>query len=184
MGVKLFLLQFAFLYAPFVHPPMEQIGPTLYRAPDPKIKEIYQLHDKGFKTIISIRTNPQDKKRRLCEKLGMRWVNIKTGVFKVPTEDQFDQFRSIVNDPVAQPCLVSCEIGMDRVGVYVAAHRMVDQKWTPEQVREEFKRNHQKTWWPTFRKYDDCVIAYAEEKKKEQLAAQTADREPKAAVQP
>jgi protein tyrosine phosphatase (PTP) superfamily phosphohydrolase (DUF442 family) len=165
VDIKTLLLQLAFMYAPLVRPPMEQIGPNLYRGSDPTMREICALHEKGFKTIISIRTNAEDKKRKLCEKLGMRWVNIKTGVFLLPTDDQFDQFRAIINEPENRPCLVSCELGMDRVGVYIAAHRMADENWSERQMREEFRTHHQKRWWPIFRKYQQLVVGYAERRK-------------------
>jgi hypothetical protein len=159
------MIQFAFLYAPLIHGATEQVTPTLMRGQDPKIKDIYALHEKGIKTIISLRTNPENKKREVCEKLGMNWINIKTGVFKVPTAEQFDQFRAIVNDPKYQPCYASCEIDMDRTGVYIAAYRMVDQHWTAAQMRDEFDHHHQKKWWPVFRKYERNVIAYAAQRK-------------------
>jgi protein tyrosine phosphatase (PTP) superfamily phosphohydrolase (DUF442 family) len=162
-------IQFAFLYAPFLHCVTEQVTPTLYRGGDPKIKDIYSLHDRGFKTIISLRTNSEEKKRKLCEKLGMKWIQIKTGVFLTPTDEQFDQFRAIVNDPKNQPCLAACEIDMDRTGVYIATYRMVDQHWTAQQMEDEFSSHHQKKWWPPFRKYERAVVAYAEKH------AQTAD---------
>jgi protein tyrosine phosphatase (PTP) superfamily phosphohydrolase (DUF442 family) len=154
-------IQFAFLYAPFLHCVTEQVTPTLYRGPDPKIKDIYSLHDKGFKTIISLRTNSEEKKRKLCEKLGMKWIQIKTGVFLTPTDQQFDQFRAIINDPKNQPCLASCEIDMDRTGLYIATYRMVDQHWSAQQMEAEFKSHHQKKWWPPFRKYERAVVAYS-----------------------
>jgi protein tyrosine phosphatase (PTP) superfamily phosphohydrolase (DUF442 family) len=155
-------IQFAFLYAPFLHCVTEQVTPTLYRGGDPKIKDIYSLHDRGFKTIISLRTNSEEKKRKLCEKLGMKWIQIKTGVFLTPTDEQFDQFRAIANDPKNQPCLAACEIDMDRTGVYIATYRMVDQHWTAQQMEDEFSAHHQKKWWPPFRKYERVVVAYAE----------------------
>jgi len=152
------------LYAPLLHGSMEQVTPTLFRGPDPKMQVIRQLHDKGIKTIISLRTNPQRKKARLCQELGMNWVQIKTGVFLTPTFEQFDQFRAIVNDPKQQPIYAACEIDMDRTGVYIAAYRMVDQHWTSDQMAEEFKKHHQKTWWPVFRKYQKDVIAYSDKR--------------------
>lgn len=151
---------------------MEQIGPNLYRGPDPSAREIRALHDKGFKTIISIRTNSEEKKRKLCERLGMRWVNIPTGVFLVPTDDQFDQFRAIINQPENLPCLVSCELGMDRAGVYIAAHRVADENWSEKQMREEFCTHHQKRWWPVFRKYQRHVISYAERRQGQSRASE------------
>jgi protein tyrosine phosphatase (PTP) superfamily phosphohydrolase (DUF442 family) len=157
-------IQFAFLYAPLVHCATEQVTPVLYRGPDPKIKDIAALHDKGIKTIISLRTHPEHDKERLCQKLGMKWVQIKTGVFKTPSADQFDQFRSIVNDPKQQPIYASCEIDMDRTGVYIAAMRMVDQHWTAAQMDDEFRLHHQKRWWPIFRKYQRVVTEYADSK--------------------
>jgi protein tyrosine/serine phosphatase len=140
---------------------MEQIGANLYRGSDPTVREIYALHEKGFKTVISIRTNAEEKKRKLCEKLGMHWVNIKTGVFLLPTDDQFDHFREVINKPENRPCLVSCELGMDRAGVYIAAHRMADENWSEEQMTQEFRMHHQKRWWPVFRKYQKLVVGYA-----------------------
>jgi protein tyrosine/serine phosphatase len=136
--------------------------PTLYRGRDPRIKDIIALHDKGIKTIVSLRTNPEYKKQKLCERLGMKWIQIATGVFRTPRDEQFDQFRRIIKDPKNQPCYMACEIDMDRTSVYLAAYRMVDQGWTAEQVKQEFKLHHQKRWWPEFRKYGGAVAAYAQ----------------------
>jgi protein tyrosine phosphatase (PTP) superfamily phosphohydrolase (DUF442 family) len=158
------LIQVAFLYAPLLHVATEQVTPNLYRGPDPKTKDIYELHDKGIKTIISLRTNPERRKQRLCEKLGMQWIQIKTGVFKTPTDEQFDQFRAIVNDPKRCPCYTCCEIDMDRTGVYLAAYRLVDKNWSTEQIKQEFNIHHQKDWWPIFRKYQKVATAYARSK--------------------
>jgi tyrosine-protein phosphatase SIW14 len=173
MNLHNLIIQVAFLYAPFVHGKIEQVTPTLYRGLDPKASVIHKLHDEGIKTIISLRTNPEWKKQRLCEELGMSWIQIKTGVFKTPTHEQFDQFRSIVNDPKYQPCYTACEVDMDRTGVYIAAYRMVDQHWTAEQMDAELKEHHQKTWWPIFRKYQKDVIAYAKEKLEAKDASKT-----------
>lgn len=126
------------------------------------MQQIQELHkDKGIKTFISMRTNPQKKKEKLCKEIGCNWVWLKTGVFKVPTFEAMDKFRAVVNDPAMQPCYASCEVNMDRTGVYIAAHRMVDLHWTAQQVEDEFKAHHQKTWWPPFRKYLPQVEAYA-----------------------
>jgi hypothetical protein len=156
-----FLIQFAFLYAPLVHPPVEQVTPYLYRGPDPKTAEIYALHDKGIRTIISLRTNAETKKERLCQKLGMQWINIKTGVFMTPTNDQLDRFCVIVNDPKSRPIYTACEIDMDRTTVYLNAWQMVSQHWTDQQAEMEFRKYHKKNWWPIFRKYERVVTSYA-----------------------
>jgi protein tyrosine phosphatase (PTP) superfamily phosphohydrolase (DUF442 family) len=161
LSFKSVLLQFAVLYAPLLHCPTTQVTPFLWRGPDPHMQDIRGLHDKGIKTILSMRTNGQRKKERLCEELGMHWEWLPTGIFHSPTDDQFDRFRSIVNDPAKRPCYASCEVDMDRTGVYIAAYRLVDQHWTVEQIEEEFRKNHQKRWWPAFRKYKEVVVAYA-----------------------
>ncbi len=170
MNIHNFILQFAVLYAPFLHFSTEQITPTLYRGPDPKIKDIYILHDKGIKTIISLRTNPETKKQKLCQKLDMKWIQINTGVFLTPRDEQFDQFREIVKDPKNQPCYVSCEVDMDRTTVYLAAYQMVDEHWSAEQITQEFKAHHQKTWWPVFRKYKNVVLTYAAKQQQKESA--------------
>lgn len=171
--LQTFAIQFAVLYAPLLHGATEQVTPNLFRGPDPKVKAIYALHDKGFKTIISLRTNPETKKKKLCDKLGMQWINIKTGVFKTPSVEQFDQFRAIVNDPKNQPVYTSCEVDMDRTGVYLAAYHMVDQHWTAQQMQDEFKSHHQKKWWPIFRKYERVVTAYAKDHADDSQNSQT-----------
>lgn len=161
MNLHNIAIQFAFLYAPLIHTPVEQVTPNLYRGQDPKASQLYELKQKGIKTIISLRTNPERKKAELCKKLGMNWYQIKTGVFKTPTDEQFDEFRKIVDDPKNQPCYTSCEIDMDRTGVYIAAYRMVEEHWTTTQMVNEFNSHHQKKWWPIFRKYEAKVVAYA-----------------------
>ena len=98
---------------PFIHCHPEQVEPGIYRGGDPKVKDIYNLHDKGFKSIISLRVHPQ-KKDKLCQKLNMKWFHIPTGVFLTPTPDRFDQFCAIVKIPEDRPCYVACEVDMDR----------------------------------------------------------------------
>jgi hypothetical protein len=68
---------------------------------------------------------------------------------------------------------MSCEVDMDRTGVYLAAYRMVDQNWSPQQMREEFSKHHKKVWWPTFRKYQRVVISYAEKRRQAQIRKDT-----------
>ncbi len=168
MDIKTFLLQFAVLYGAFIHAQPQQVEPGLYRGTDPKIKDIYALHDRGIKTIISLRLHPQKNKAKLCEKLGMKWIQIPTGVFLTPTNKQLDEFRALVKDPKNLPCFFSCEVDMDRASAYLAAYRMVDLNWTPEQIKTDFKKHHQKIWWPPFRKYESAVISYAESQKQNQ----------------
>ncbi|HEY9712744.1 MAG TPA: hypothetical protein V6C72_04705 [Chroococcales cyanobacterium] len=175
MSFKTFVLQLSFFYAPFSHLPTESVTPILYRGSDPKMKEIQALHDKGVKSIISLRTNPEPKKAALCEKLGMHWYNIKTGVFKTPSDEQYDEFCSIVDNPANQPCFVSCELDMDRTSAYIAAYRLASQHWTVAQMTEELRNHHQKAWWPIFRKYRAKAIAYAERKKKQQEKTASGD---------
>lgn len=174
MSVHNLILQMAFMYSWFWHFPTHEISPNLYTGPDPKVKDIYALHDKGVKTIVSLRLHEQPKKEKLCQQLGMRWYQIKSGVFLAPTDEQFDKFRAILNNPGNLPCYTACEVGSDRVGVYLAAYRAVDQHWTEDQIAQGFRDEHQKTWWPAFRKYKPAVIAYAKRQEAAGHDAQTA----------
>lgn len=164
MSFHTLLLQLAFMWAPFCRCPIEQVTPTLYRGPDPRVSDIYRLHDQGIKTIISLRTNSQHKKQQLCSKLGINWVNIKTGVFKTPTPEQFDRFRTVVNSVANQPCYMACEVDMDRTSVYIAAHRLMDQNWSQEKAMQEINQHHPKKWWPAFRKYKNVLAVYGEQR--------------------
>ena len=57
---------------------------------------------------------------------------------------------------------------MDRTGIYLAAYRMTDLGWTPQQVEEDFHKHHQKKWWPIFLKYKRVAVQYAQTHKQNQ----------------
>ncbi len=175
MSLQTFALQFAFLFAPLIHHQMIEVEPGLYRGTDPKIKDLPKLQQQGFKTIVSFRTNDQPKKSLRASQLGIRWVNIPTGVFLNPTDQEFDDFRAVINDPKNLPCLMTCEVNMDRTLVYLAAHQMVDKGWTAAQIDREFKEAHQKVWWPPFRKYRETVADYAAKRRTPNSIASTQD---------
>jgi protein tyrosine phosphatase (PTP) superfamily phosphohydrolase (DUF442 family) len=158
-----FILQFAFLYAPLLHMhfTIEQVSPVLYRGLDPSAHEIQLIHDKGIKTIVSMRTKPERKKEALCKKLGMNWIHIPTGVLSTPKPEQFDQFLSVFNDPAKLPVYACCTIDMERSAAYVEAYRMKDQHWTSELVHDEFTKHHLKRWWPPFNHYQGVIEKYA-----------------------
>jgi protein tyrosine phosphatase (PTP) superfamily phosphohydrolase (DUF442 family) len=155
------LLQFSFLFAPMTHMPTEQICPTIYRGRDPNIAQIKVLHDKGIKTIVSLRTHDQPKKQKYAESLGMKWVRIPSGVFKTPAFAEIDAFRGVVNKPANQPCYVCCTIGTDRNAAFLAAYRMTDENWTAQQTLTELEQHHLKRWWPIFADYPKTAAAYA-----------------------
>ncbi|MGH9548272.1 MAG: fused DSP-PTPase phosphatase/NAD kinase-like protein, partial [Terriglobales bacterium] len=162
MSLHNFMLQFVVLFAPLHHSPVEHCAPNIYRGQDPKAKELVHLRDDlGIKTIISCRTNDESKKFELCRKLGMNWVNIKTGVFETPSDEDLDRFESVMHNPAMQPVFLSCEMDMDRTGAYLAVYRMIDQGWTLDQVKQEMSEHHQKKWWPIFPKYARVAADYA-----------------------
>jgi protein tyrosine phosphatase (PTP) superfamily phosphohydrolase (DUF442 family) len=156
---------------------LQKISDVLYRGSDPSRKEMLRLkEEKGIKTFISCRTNPEKSKQRFAEANGMQLIHIPTGVFITPGPKEVNRFLTVIHNPANQPAFISCVIGTDRTSVYVATYRVVDQHYTYQQAIADMKANHLKPWWYSFRRYKYVVRDYIDDP---QLAK---DTEPTAAT--
>lgn len=141
----------------------QKVAPGFYRGKDPKIEDIYRLKKRGFKTILSVRAHMQPKKIMLCQRLGMQFLHIPTGVVKVPGDPEVQTFLRIVQNKKNLPLYIACEGNTDRTSFYVAIYRVVVEHKPYATAEAEFKERGVREWWHTFRAYKKTIHAYADQ---------------------
>lgn len=139
---------------------LHKASPNLYWGTIPGEKEMLYLKSLGVKTLINVRNNPLKGHERLAHKLGLNYYHIKTGVVLTPQEKELIRFLSIIRQPENRPAYVFCTLGTDRTCFYVALYRVAVDGWTAKQASDELDAHGLKHWWPTFREYDDDLIAH------------------------
>ncbi len=133
---------------------VEKLSPTLYRGPDPSESTLIKLKEMGVKTIVSVRMNPNNRTSAEARKMGLQWIHIPTGVFITPRKPEVDKFLEIVKDPKNQPVYLSCTLGADRTGYYIAMYRMVLEGWENDKADLAMKKQFSK-WWPAWYVFHD-----------------------------
>ena len=116
-----------------------RVSEALLRGAQPSAQGLAELKKLGVTTIVDLRGNrgPVAWERAQAESLGMRFVNIPLRGWSAPDNAQVAQFLKLVQQDPAQKIFVHCYYGEDRTGVMVAAYRMAQQNWTPDQAASE-----------------------------------------------
>jgi protein tyrosine phosphatase (PTP) superfamily phosphohydrolase (DUF442 family) len=120
-----------------------QVSPHLYRGGQPTARGFERLKQIGIKTVIDLRGKSH---RDDIEALGLRYLHIPSSASQ-PDQQEIIQFLRIAIDPASQPVFIHDERGADRVGLYVAAYRMVEQGWTARDAQAELPRFHFNPFW-------------------------------------
>lgn len=120
-----------------------QISPVLYRGAQPTASGFEMLKQVGIKTIVDLRGKSH---RDQIDGMGFKYFQIPSSVSR-PDEKQIVQFLRTVRDAQNQPVFVHDDSGGDRVGLYVAAYRMVEQGWTARDVEVELPNFHFDKFW-------------------------------------
>jgi len=100
---------------------------------------LWAMKKLGVTIVVDLRGNrgPVQRERVEVEALGMRFIDIPVPATSPPTNAQVAQFLSLFQDQPGQRVFVHCYYGSDRSGVMVAAYRMAQQHWTPDQAASE-----------------------------------------------
>ncbi|MBA3994780.1 MAG: hypothetical protein C0469_14775 [Cyanobacteria bacterium DS2.3.42] len=142
----------------------KQENAFLYRGPAPTIKRLNELKAMGIKTIVSVRNNPNPKKAAYAEKIGLKWMTVKTSVMRSPKEEDIRKFINIVSNPANQPVYVCCVGGRDRSVFYVTAYKIAVEGADPEEAVAHMEGSTWHKLWPGFRYYVDILKAGAKDK--------------------
>lgn len=126
-----------------------QVDDHLFRGGQPDLADYARLRDMGINTVISFRT--EDDERATVEALGMKWVNVPVSLKPFGGSNQItpamiDQFFKVVDDPASGNVFVHCLHGKDRTGVFVSLYRITRQGWDVDEAYRE-ARDIGMSWW-------------------------------------
>ena len=116
-----------------------KISDVLFRGAQPSPQGLVELKKMGVTTIVDLRGNrgPVAREREQAESLGMRFIDIPVSGWSPPSNAQVAEFLKLFQQDPTQKVFVHCYYGRDRTGVMVAAYRMAQQHWTPDQAVAE-----------------------------------------------
>jgi protein tyrosine phosphatase (PTP) superfamily phosphohydrolase (DUF442 family) len=116
-----------------------KISDVLFRGAQPSEQGLAELKKLGVTTIVDLRGNrgPVSRERQQAESLGMHFVDIPVSGWSGPKNAQVAEFLKLLQQNPTQKVFVHCYYGSDRTGVMVAAYRMTQQNWTPDQAVAE-----------------------------------------------
>jgi tyrosine-protein phosphatase SIW14 len=114
-----------------------EVTPTLYRGAHASEEGLRNLQEMGIQIIIDLRGRNHRDERRV-ERLGMQYVQIGGTCF--PQHDtKYAKFLEVVDRNPDKKIFVECRLGDDRTGMAVAAFRMANQGYTPEEAMDEMR---------------------------------------------
>jgi protein tyrosine/serine phosphatase len=116
-----------------------KVSDVLFRGAQPSSQGLAELKKLGVTTIVDLRGNrgPVNREREQAELLGMRFIDIPVSGWSAPSNAQVAEFLKLFQQDPTQKVFVHCYYGRDRTGVMVAAYRMAQQNWTPDQAVAE-----------------------------------------------
>jgi protein tyrosine phosphatase (PTP) superfamily phosphohydrolase (DUF442 family) len=118
------------------------VTPFLARGGQPTPTGFSQLQQRGIKTVIDLRGGGH----RNDVPPGMKSVQLPTNVSK-PDLKLVIQFLRLVREPQNRPVFIHDEAGADRVGLYVAAYRLVEQGWSQHDAVVELNHFGFNNYW-------------------------------------
>jgi len=114
-----------------------QVTEGLYRGEQPTAEGMKELARLGIKTVVNLRTFHSDRSE--LRGTGLQYAHIHCKTWHPESEDVV-RFLAIVRDPANRPVFVHCQHGSDRTGMMIAAYRVVEQGWTPDEAAAELPR--------------------------------------------
>jgi tyrosine-protein phosphatase SIW14 len=123
-------------------PNFYKVNDRLYRGAQPKKDGLKRLASLGIKSILNLRIEDETSlaEQREAKELGLNYYALPMGGLSRPTDEQVAKALSIINNPENGVVFVHCKHGADRTGVVIACYRMLEEKQTVEQVREEAEK--------------------------------------------
>jgi uncharacterized protein (TIGR01244 family) len=119
-----------------------RVNAAYYRGAQPEGDDYAALAALGVKTVINLIGDGDldAAEQAAVEAHGMRYVHIPMSTRVAPTDQQLQQFLSVVNGADQQPVYVHCVGGRHRTGVMTAVYRMTNDGLTGPQAFAEMKR--------------------------------------------
>jgi tyrosine-protein phosphatase SIW14 len=119
-------------------PNFAQVSPRLFRGGQPGADGLTALKKMGVSIIVDMRGNKSSHEQIAVEKLGMQYIAIPWHC-PFPTDPIFARFLRLIHDNPKKKVFVHCRLGDDRTGMAIAAYRMADEGWSPEDALKEMR---------------------------------------------
>lgn len=119
-------------------PNFGEVSPQLFRGGQPSSEGIEALARMGIGIIVNLRTGEHPEEQQEATKLGMQYISIPWHCYH-PNDTAIAEFLSVLRENPGKKIFVHCELGSDRTGMSIAAHRMSNQGWAAEEAMREMR---------------------------------------------
>jgi protein tyrosine phosphatase (PTP) superfamily phosphohydrolase (DUF442 family) len=93
----------------------------------------------GLRTVISLEDHPETvrKEQALVEGLGLAFESFPVQHHAIQNHEDVMRILEAISKPENQPALIHCAEGMDRTGMVIGIHRVLNQSWRRSDAFEE-----------------------------------------------
>lgn len=116
-----------------------EVTPHLFRGGQPTLAGYEQLKQMGIDIVVDLRLSGKGNEQKDVNKAGMKFVSLEWHCM-FPHDEVFAKFLKLLRDNPDKKIFVHCRYGDDRTGMMIAAYRMANQGWTPEEARREMQK--------------------------------------------
>jgi tyrosine-protein phosphatase SIW14 len=116
-----------------------EVTPHLFRGGQPKAVGYAHLKQMGIDMVVDLRLSGRENEKKDVNKAGMKFVSLKWHCM-FPNDRVSAEFLKLLRDNRDKKIFVHCRYGDDRTGMMIAAYRMADEGWTPEEARKEMEK--------------------------------------------
>jgi tyrosine-protein phosphatase SIW14 len=116
-----------------------EVNSHLYRGGQPKGTGYANLKKMGIDVVIDLRLSGKDAEKKTVNKAGMQYVAIPWHCM-FPKDRHVAKFLSVLDENKGKKIFVHCRYGDDRTGMMIAAYRMAEEGWTPQEARKEMEK--------------------------------------------
>lgn len=109
----------------------------------------------GVKTLVDLRSiyDHTDDVKAAAEIAGLGYEWVPMSVWDPPTDEQANQFLSLVTDAAKGPFFVFCADGLNRTGEMTAIYRVAHSGWSVEKALDEADQLGFNPYYYTLRNY-------------------------------
>ena len=119
-------------------PYFDSLNDWLYRGGQPTEEGFRQLKEKGIRTIVNFRNEPEwiRREKKRVEGLGMKYVNLPWTLWGSVNPELLNQFFETLDRPENRPVFFHCKHGRDRTGVMTTLALMRYEKLSECEARK------------------------------------------------
>ena len=136
-------------------PLFHRVDESYVRGSQPLRGGIGTLTRLGVKTVVDLRSiyDHTDDVKAAAEVAGLDYEWVPMSVWNPPTDEEANQFVSLVTDQTRGPFFVFCADGLNRIGEMTAIYRVAHSNWSVEKALDEADELGFNPYYYTLRSY-------------------------------